>query len=205
MSTPPEEHRSWLESDTDGQTPLDRREEEGLKVTFVTTRGDLNAAEVKNIANGLKWAELKLRRVRNVAREPFLCDLHREMFGEVWEWAGTYRDSIKNIGVDPSHIRLELRNLFDDVAAWDEFNSFPIDERAARLHHRLTWIHPFPNGNGRTSRAMADLYLTTRGAKRFTWGEAAGRPAAETRSAYLDAIRAADRHDYGPLMAFVRA
>jgi uncharacterized protein YbaA (DUF1428 family) len=33
-------------------------------------------------------------------REKFLNDLHRRMYGHVWRWAGQYRRSDKNIGVD---------------------------------------------------------------------------------------------------------
>ena len=196
---------SWLDTGPDGQTPLDPDEALGLKLAFVTTRGDLNAAEGSNIASGMKWAETQVRSGVAVASEAFLCNLHVKLFGQVWEWAGAYRHTERNIGVDPLQIRVELRQLFDDVGAWIEFSTYPLDEQAARLHHRLTWIHPFPNGNGRTSRAMADLYLASRGAATFSWGANTDLAPGEIRARYLAAVRAADGHDLAPLMAFVRS
>lgn len=124
------------------------------------------------------------------------------MFGQVWSWAGAYRNSERNIGVAPYDISTDLRNLFDDVAAWDSDGGLAIDQRAVRLHHRLTWIHPFPNGNGRCSRVFTDLYLLQRSAPEFSWGS--GLLGAEHRTAYLHALRAADGYDYGPMMDFVR-
>ena len=115
------------------------------------------------------------------------------------------RRTERNIGIDPTQIRVALHNLFRDVVAWSEFNTYSLDEQAARLHHLLTWIHPFPDGNGRTSRAMADLFLASRGATVFSWGANSGLPPHEIRARYLAAVRAADAHDLGPLLAFVRA
>lgn len=205
MSTFPVVPPTRLVSDPDGQTPLEPDEAEGLKLAFVATRDDLNAAEGNNIASGMKWAEAQVRSGVPVASEEFLCKLHARLFDQVWEWAGTYRRTERNIGIDPIQIRVTLRQLFDDVGAWTEFNSYPVDEQAARLHHRLTWIHPFPNGNGRTSRAMADLYLALRGAPPFSWGANTGLASHEIRARYLEAVRAADVHDLAPLMAFVHS
>lgn len=205
LSPVPDPSPVWWTPDTDGQTPLDPDEASGLKLAFIATRGDLNAAEGNSIATGMQWAESRVRRGAHVASEEFLRKLHLKLFGEVWEWAGSYRRTERNIGIDPLQIPIALRQLFDDVAAWLEFKAYEPDERAARLHHRLTWIHPFPNGNGRTSRAMADLSLLAQGIAPFSWGANTGLPAQETRQCYLAAVRAADGHDLAPLMAFVRS
>jgi len=186
----------------DGQTPLDPDEAQALLLDWVATRADLNLAEEQNIAAGMAWAARAVHR-QNVLTQPFLRAVHQRMFDQVWEWAGTYRTSERNIGVAPHAISTELKNLFDDVAVWDERSSYAIDERAARLHHRLTVIHPFPNGNGRCSRVFADLYLARASAAQFAWGAALSAEARRTE--YLRAIRAADRHDYSALLAFVRA
>jgi len=185
----------------DGQTPLDADEARGLLPDWIATRADLNVAEEKNIADGINWGGRAIRR-RPILTQDFLRQLHQQMFGRVWAWAGQYRDTERNIGVAPHSISSELKNLLDDAAAWDEFNTYPIDERAVRLHHRLTFIHPFPNGNGRCSRVFVDLYLEQRGANPFSWG--AGLPRDAQRRGYLEAIRAADAHDYAPLLGFVR-
>ena len=100
---------------------------------------------------------------------------------------------------------MELRNLLDDTRFWIEHGTYEPDEIAARFHHRLVWIHPFPNGNGRHARTAADLLLVAMGKPRFTWGRENLVDAGQTRQAYVDALRAADAHDYGPLLAFVRS
>jgi len=205
LTTFPGPPPNWLVQDTDGQTPLDPDEAQGLKLAFVTTLGDLNAAEGNNIASGMRWAESQVRGDVQVASEDFLSSLHAKLFGQVWDWAGSYRRTERNIGIDPLQIRVALHNLFQDVGAWTEFDTFPLDEQAARLHHRLTWIHPFPNGNGRTSRAMADLLLASRGATPFSWGAHTGLAAHEIRERYLQAVRAADGHEFAPLLRFVRS
>ncbi len=184
----------------DGQTPLDPDEALGLIPDWVMTRADLNLAEERNITQGLRW----VRRTRQPVLTPeFLRELHRRLFARVWRWAGRYRDSERNIGVAPHHIATELKKLFDDAEAWQRFDSYTIDERAARLHHRLTAIHPFPNGNGRCARIFADLYLVREGRDAFSWG--ASLPELSRRATYLRAIRLADTHDYAALLAFARA
>jgi Fic-DOC domain mobile mystery protein B len=191
-----------VETTDDGQTPLDPDEAAGLIPAWIATRGDLNVAEEENIREGQAWMHRIVGR-RDVLSQDFLRELHEHMFGKVWRWAGTYRTTEKNIGVAPGAIATELKNLFDDANAWDEYKTYALDERAARLHHRLTWIHPFANGNGRCARVFTDAYLTKNGSEEFNWG--ARLPANEQRPRYIAAIRAADAHDYAPLLAFLRA
>jgi len=185
----------------DGQTPLDPDEAAGLIPAWIASRGDLNVAEEENIREGQAWMQRMVGR-RDVPTQEFLRELHKRLFGKVWRWAGRYRSSEKNIGVAPSDISAELKNLFDDVRAWDECNTYPLDERGARLHHRLTWIHPFANGNGRCARVFADANLTKHGLQAFDWDSRL--PPNEQRSRYLAAIRAADARDYAPLLALLR-
>jgi Fic-DOC domain mobile mystery protein B len=185
----------------DGQTPLDPDEARGLLLDWVATRADLNVAEEQNIAGGIAWGVRSIKR-QPVLTQSFLRTLHQKMLGQVWAWAGRYRDTERNIGVAPHAIASEIKILLDDAKAWDEFDTYPVNERAVRLHHRLTAVHPFPNGNGRCSRVFVDLYLEQHGARQFTWG--AGMPVGIQREAYIAALRAADAHDYAPLLAFVR-
>lgn len=194
--------RSWMDPQDEGQTPLDPDETRGLRLAFVATRSDLNGAEATNLIAGMQWAEAQVRSGVEVASDVFLRELHARLFGQVWTWAGKYRTTERNIGVDPARIAMEVRQLFDEVAGWQMYESYPLDEQAARLHHRLTYIHPFPNGNGRTSRALADLFLRAKGAPALTWG--ASLPVTEARMRYLAAVRAADGHDFGLLLDFIR-
>jgi Fic-DOC domain mobile mystery protein B len=103
------------------------------------------------------------------------------MLNDVWKWAGKYRRTERNIGIDWWLIPTEVIRLLDDVKTWIEYKSYPLDELAVRFHHRLVSIHPFPNGNGRHARLMADLLIMRLGGERFTWGSVSLRAASETR------------------------
>ncbi|MEZ5551537.1 MAG: mobile mystery protein B [Pseudomonadales bacterium] len=186
----------------DGATPLSDEEREGLKLSYVTTRGDLNGAEQQNILKARTWAQ---KRKNKVLTRDYLNDLHKRMYGDVWTWAGTYRTTEKSIGIDPIHIQVQLQELLDNVNYWIENETYPPDEIAARFHHKLVYIHPYPNGNGRHARLAADILLKEMGQDPFTWGRANLRDAGEARKTYIDALRAADGHDIGPLLEFVRS
>lgn len=142
---------------------------------------------------------------RRYSPPAFVRRLHQRMFDETWKWAGTYRDTEKNIGVDPAQIAPKTLDLCEDVKAQLAHKSLPLDEIAARFHHRLVSIHPFANGNGRHARLMTDLLLTENGVARFSWGESALIDDGEVRARYIATLRAADARDYAPLLAFVRS
>jgi Fic-DOC domain mobile mystery protein B len=186
-----------------GATPLDPDEAAGLIPSQIATQGQLNEWELVNILEGERWAFS--RRHRNLLSIEFVRRLHKRMFGDTWRWAGTFRSTEKNIGIDPARIQPALLDLFRDVETQFEHKSYPLDEIAARFSHRLVSIHPFANGNGRLSRTMADLLLVQQGAERFSWGAANLVAEGDARRRYLDALRAADARDYGPLLAFVRS
>jgi Fic-DOC domain mobile mystery protein B len=195
-------------AEADGATPLTDDELDGLIPPFVATRGDLNVAEFDNIARALPWALEQARRggVDAVLDHAFLFRLHRRMFGDVWRWAGTQRRRVTNIGVEPSQISMQTAQVIDDAKWWHTNEVYDIDERAARLHARLVAVHPFPNGNGRSTRLLADLYLAATGTPIFTWGSGVElRDPEQTRRRYLDALRAADRGDFASLVSFARS
>jgi Fic-DOC domain mobile mystery protein B len=127
------------------------------------------------------------------------------MLGDVWRWAGNFRTTERNLGIPFYEIPTALRQLLDDVKAWVEYKSFAPGEIAIRFHHRLVQIHPFPNGNGRHARLMADLLIMQLGQDRFPWGTANLQQAGDVRRRYIDALRAADNHDIAPLLAFARS
>lgn len=196
---------SDISQEPDGATPLDPDELKGLKFRHITTRGELNALEQANVESGLLW--LNSRRKGDVLSEEFIRQLHYRLFGEVWQWAGMFRQTEKNIGVDPVQIGIQLRMLLDDARYWAEHNTFPLLEAAARFHHRLVEIHCFPNGNGRHARIATDIYLQ----KYFEHSAidwAADQDLMnrnDRRNAYIAALRAADGGQYDLLFAFVGA
>jgi Fic-DOC domain mobile mystery protein B len=186
--------------DGTGLTPEER---EGLKQTWITTRADLNEAEQANIDDAVAWTSRI--RDRDLLTEGFVFELHRRMFGEVWTWAGTARRSNKNIGIDKTQIRVRLGALLRDARYWVEESVFSPDEIAVRLHHGLVLVHPFPNGNGRHARLMADLQVEQLGGEPFTWGGGTLKEIGELRDRYIHDLRRADDHDLGPLLAFARS
>lgn len=191
-----------LFQDEYGVTPLTHEEKLGLLPSYITLRGELNEVEQINITEGERWA---FGRARDVLDENFLRELHRRMFGKVWRWAGDYsKERDRRIGSDNYKIPIDLRALMGEVQAWIEVESFPPDEIALRFHHRLTQIHPFPNGNGRFSRIAADLLITRLGGERFTWGRVNLVDASATRREYIDTLQAADKHIMEPMLAFAR-
>lgn len=185
-----------------GATPLNPDELAGLIPRHITLQRELDEFEQANILQAQAWAESRIR--KNMLSEGYLRQLHKRMLNKTWRWAGTFRQTEKSIGVDPAKIGVDLHNLMEDVKCWQECNTYPIDEQAARLHHRLVLIHPFPNGNGRHARLFTDAFLRYCGAQPFTWGSVNLIDASDTRTAYIKALRAADSRDYGPLLAFVR-
>ncbi len=187
----------------DAATPLTAEEICDLIPPHIADRDDLNEAEQENIVRGQTWA--LGRRRRDTLSEKFIRDLHKRMFGEVWKWAGNFRQSERNLGIPFYEIPTALRLLLDDTKAWIEYKSYPPDEIAVRFHHRLVQIHPFANGNGRHSRLMADLLAMQLGQERFSWGRANLQEASVVRAAYIAALKAADDHDIGPLLAFARS
>ena len=186
----------------EGATPLDPDEIAGLKHKHVTTRAELDHLEQANIEAGLQW--LKHARKVDPLDEHFLRTLHKHLFGDVWDWAGQFRTTEKNIGVDPRQIAVQLRMLLDDVRYWIQHGTFPATEVALRFHHRLVQIHLFANGNGRHARIAADLVLTKiLKTNPIDWTAGHDLQAMnDRRKEYIAALQAADGHSYEPLMRF---
>ena len=187
----------------EGATPIDPDEAEGLLLTHITTRGELDRWEQDSIVEALTW--LERTRPTDILNEPFVKELHRRMFGHVWRWAGRFRQSDKNIGGPWHQVPTSLRNLCDDARLWMDLHEESPDQVAVRFHHRLVSIHPFANGNGRHARLMTDLLLeNVLKCPRFTWGAGDLSRAGDARQRYIAALHAADEHRYEPLLEFVR-
>ena len=191
------------DGDPHGATTLEPDELAGLKHAHITTRGELDELEQANVQQGLLW----LDRVRNpdVVDDAFLRKLHDKLFGDVWEWAGVYRLREKNIGIDPRLIGVQVRQLLGDARYWKEHNTYPPLEAAARFHHRLVQIHPFPNGNGRHARISADAYLQHCFDHPAVDWEAGADLLHDNarRDQYIAALQAADAQDCAQILEFV--
>lgn len=190
----------------EGQTPLDDDEKEGLLIPAIATRGELDEFEQQNIEQAILWTIKRTFKAEAIFREEFVRNVHKKMYGDVWAWAGEFRKTNKNIGVDKWQIPTCLHQLLDDAKYWIENGTFPPDELAIRFKHRIVSIHCFPNGNGRHSRLMADI-IVNKLLKQpvFTWGALSFENASDARARYLEGIKAADNGDTVPLIQFARS
>lgn len=189
-----------------GQTPLDEEEKRDL-IPSLVTREDLDAFEQENILEARKWLMQKATLAKlDIFTEKFLIKLHKRMYGHVWKWAGTFRKSNKNIGVDRIYITTELYQLLSDVRYCLEHKTYPISDLAVIFHHRLVKIHLFPNGNGRHARMCADAIIAKFGGEKLSWGGNSDltKPD-EIRTRYIAALREADVGHYDPLLNFARS
>jgi len=187
----------------EGATPLDPDESDGLLLTHISTHTELDRWEQDNILEALDW--LDRTKPTDILNEQFIIRLHSMMFRNVWRWAGRFRCSDKNIGGPWYQISTNLRNMCDDTHYQIELQNESSDELAIKFHHRLVWIHPFPNGNGRHARLMTDTLLeNVLECPKFTWGSGNLLNSGDTRKKYIDALRSADQYDYDPLRKFVR-
>lgn len=183
-----------------GATPLSLDEIHNLIPKHLTQQHQLDEWEQYNIARAEMW--IKSRKIKDILSIEFVKKLHHKMFCDTWSWAGKFRQRQTNIGVNSIYIPQELKILIDDVVFWEENKTFSKREIGVRLHHRLVFIHPFPNGNGRFSRLFADLYLLQQNESRFSWGRTNLAKDSSFRDKYLKALRIADKSDYQELIIF---
>lgn len=188
---------------TQGQTPLEEEKKQGLRITTIATRAELDEFEQQNIEQAILWTVNNAFKPEYIFTEEFVKKLHQRMYADVWQWAGKFRNTNKNIGVDRWRITTELHNLLTDAAFWLQHNTYSADETAIRFKHRLVAIHCFANGNGRHSRLMADVIATHLfKLPPFTWGK--NLPPSQARSIYIAGLKTADTGNIQPLLQFAR-
>jgi Fic-DOC domain mobile mystery protein B len=189
-----------------GQTPIDAVEKMGL-IPFITNQAELNILEEENIIEAADWLfEGSVLKKHDLFTEKFLLELHKRMYKDVWKWAGQFRKTEKNIGVEPYKIRIELKQLLDDAKYWLEHNTYPIFDLAIIFHHRLVKIHLFPNGNGRHARLCADAIVKKYNGGEIGWSRNVSLlKECEIRKKYISALREADKGNYADLINFAKS
>lgn len=181
-----------------GQTPID--DISGLLDRSITTTSELNDAEAENIRKAvLRYLAAKPTTKQAPFDMSWSKQLHAQMLGDVWAWAGRVRTTELNMGTAPHAIETDLHNLLEDLHVWHE-TDMPILEQAVRLHHRAVVIHPFINGNGRWSRMLANIWLKQHDAPVVLWPETTIGTESTIRSQYIQALQAADQGDMSPLI-----
>jgi Fic-DOC domain mobile mystery protein B len=192
---------------SDGHATELSAEERRALIPSITTRAELNQVERININAARVWA-LRPRSLQrpDLLTDAFARELHQKMFNRVWRWAGKFRTTEKNLGWEVFRLTEGVRNAFDDARAWLDHSTYPLSEVAVRLHHRLVAIHPWPNGNGRHARLMADILVASRDGEVLTWGARDDLVSkGEIRERYIEAVRKADAGDVSELLAFARS
>jgi Fic-DOC domain mobile mystery protein B len=187
-----------------GQTSLDQLEIEGL-IAYIHDKKELDEAEARNILEARKWVYARQRKfsVNQVLTMTWITELHKQMFGEVWNWAGKFRSTMKNIGVPAYKISVELQSMLNDTKDRVENKvtwNFSNEEIAIHLAHTAVQIHPFANGNGRWSRELADAFLTAMGSPRLSWGSTL--PPEIQHQKMIEAMKNGDDGNFETLMFF---
>jgi Fic-DOC domain mobile mystery protein B len=187
----------------EGATPIP--ECSGLIPTWVHNLSDLNRIEGTNIHYAhRKYLRPPISHPKYWFNVKQLRTIHRAMFGRVWDWAGEYRKSITSIGIHPTLIPSKFAELCFEVISWLESPvGFTFLEMAARIHHKLVFIHPFENGNGRFSRLIADRFLLAFQYSYPRWPSNIYQEG-DIRKTYIQALKDADRGDYLPLINLMK-
>lgn len=194
-----------ISNEPEGDTPLDPDDMEGLKHPHVTTREQLNELEQSNILAGQQWVTgISDLTLDSIFSAEFVLALHKNLFGDVWIWAGTTRNKELSIGCDPFQIRPKLHNFLEDAKCWVEFNHFSSLELSARIQHKLVEIHPFPNGNGRHSRIFTDVVrIVLLKEPPLNWAEGNLEKVSEERKAYISCLKEADKGDFSSFVKYL--
>jgi Fic-DOC domain mobile mystery protein B len=186
-------------NEPNGATPIN--DLSGLIPQHITTLPQLFIVEARNISKAVtKYLASAPSKRKASFTLSWAYKLHAEMFGDVWEWAGRRRTGELNIGVPAHQIEPSLKNLLDDLVYWYEHNTYSLIEQATRVHHRAVYIHPFKNGNGRWARLLANIWLKRCRYEPVSWPEEHIKNESTIRREYLDAVKAADKQDYAPLL-----
>ncbi len=185
----------------EGATPISAEDRQRLKIKTISTREELNRWEQENINKAYDWIQKK--RSITITDEIMLRELHRQMFGMVWEWAGIYRITNANIGVEWPQIAIVLRQFLGNVSYWIERRVYTEPEIAARFHHGLVQIHLFPNGNGRHARMACDILMEKHfRLDPFDWGGNLN-VTSDVRNRYIESLRTADKGNFDELYDFL--
>ena len=180
-------------------TVLDPDDSQFLIPKHILTQDQLNDWEQSNIIEAEKW--LFSNQKTEILTVRFVQVLHKKMFDRTWKWAGNFRKTNKNIGIDWPFINLALGKLLEETKYYLKNNTYSVRETLVRFHHQLVFIHCFDNGNGRHARLMSDFLLNSLGEKRFNWGKDLYCDD-DNRKKYITALKKADNYDYEDLIKF---
>jgi Fic family protein len=158
--------------------------------------------EAKNHQEALEYLyQLIEKEKKNTISEIFIRNIHQiVMKDDDKEWAGKYRNSnVMIAGADHTppdsfEVPFKMKEIID----WLNENKkkMNIIELSAIFHHKLTYIHPFFDGNGRTARLIMNVLLMEKGFPLVIILK-------NDRKKYYQVLQKADKGNYKPLVLFV--
>ncbi len=171
---------------------------EGITIKGISLREHF---EAKNHERAIEYLEDLVTRKNKGILEKEIFSVHELVLSGIEEdYAGRYRDGQVRITganfVPPNS--LKVSDLMEELFNWVNNNPENLDIIAlvARFHHRFVWIHPFFDGNGRTSRLAMNLILMQQGFP----------PAVilkHDRKKYYEALNQANNGEYNKLILLI--
>ncbi len=131
-----------------------------------------------------------------------ICRMHREWLGEIYEWAGQYRNVNMSKGGFPFAGAAQIPLLMSELekgplqrgTPCTSMNEPQLVSSLAEVHVELVLIHPFREGNGRLARVLSGLMAFQAG-KAFSFGKIIG----SQKEAYFSAVQAGLDRNYKPM------
>ncbi len=172
----------------------------------LTSKEEVNEAEAAGVIQAETWLT-KLDYPLYITPYFFL-DLHHTAFSHLYEWAGKWRTSTPNVGsfLPPPPTKIpQLMYEFADDLRFRMTQIEPNDQEAvaellAFAHHKLVFIHPFTNGNGRSSRLLTNALAYNYGYDEVVLYQ---REAGDSRKKYLQAIKLGDDYNLSELKQLI--
>jgi Fic family protein len=181
---------------------ITRRNSVAEEVTLITDETLKAEAEVRN---GLKQFDLGMRAVEDARekgdqfklRSSLILSLHRQALEGISQLAGTFRPA--GVGIQGSehnpagaHLVPELIEEMCDYIN-DRWKSASPIHLSAYAMWRLNWIHPFSDGNGRTSRMVSYIVLCIATGSQLPGDPTIPQHIVDNRQPYFDALEDADK------------
>jgi cell filamentation protein len=173
----------------------------------VNRKREMDALEATNLFKVTMWA------IQNYSAEhrftaQDINDLHQQWLGTVYAWAGQHRQVNISKGGFSFAMAAQVTRLMveferDILAKYTpcNFNSRDeIIEALAITHCELVLIHPYREGNGRTSRLLATLMALQAGLPLLDFSGITGKE----KQAYFQAVQLSMSRDYEPMKNIFR-
>ena len=178
----------------------EKRDSRALEPDLITDAQERAEAEARN---GLRQFDAGIAAVRTALdrggefrlRPSLILSLHREALKGISLYAGNYRPGGVEIGGSKheppgAHLVPELiEEMCDYVNAHWDATALHL---AAYVMWRLNWVHPFADGNGRTSRITSYVVLSTRMKAELIGTPTIPDQIVDNRKPYFEALDAAD-------------